>query len=103
MGGWLHYLRAAEEEVASWSSPPAADWLGLNHNLPFESSPWVGEVILSAIKLENPRYVLSSAAPTGPSGSLRPSTGLVNWRDFRRLRIIDVNVVNDDVTVRGLL
>ena len=100
MGAWHDLVRAADEEVARWSSP-SADWLGLNHDLRFESSPWVGEVIYSAINLEHPRYVLSRDAPIGPSG--RPSSGLVNWRDFRRLRIIDVNVVNDDVTVRGLL
>jgi hypothetical protein len=101
VGPWLDILRAAKEEVAGWSTTPTADWLGLNHDLPFESSPWVGEVIISAIKLENPRYVLSGGAPIGPSGSQRPT--LVNWRDFRRLRIIDVHVVNDDLTVRSLL
>jgi hypothetical protein len=87
-----------EDEEARWSCP-SADWLGLNHDFLFEKSPWVGEVVCSAINLKDPKYELSREAPPDPSGSKSPSMALVNWRDFRRLRIIDVNVVNADLTV----
>jgi len=87
-----------EHEEARWSCP-SEDWLGLNHDFPFEKSPWVGEVVCSAINLKDPKYELSREAPPDPLGSKSPSMALVNWRDFRRLRIIDVNVVNADLTV----
>jgi hypothetical protein len=88
-----------EGEEARWSSP-SADWLNLNHDFPFEKDPWVGEVVYSAINLMDPRYELSREGPSDPSGPKRPSMELVNWRDFRRLRIIDVNVINAHLTVR---
>ena len=79
-----------EDLLDGWSSP-RDDWLGLNHDLPFHKSPWVGEVIISAIDLKRPTYVLSSSAVEDPAGAKSAPASLVKWRDFRRLRIIDVN------------
>lgn len=57
-----------------------SDWMSRGDNLQFVSHPWIGEVLLSAIKLDRVVHIDKDRN--------------LNWKFYNRLRIVDVKVVD---------
>ena len=70
----LDYSRLQQTTDANISA--TLDWLSRRDDLPFDSHPWIGEVLLSSMKLE-------------PSGHIELARNQ-NWTYYNRLKIVVV-------------